>query len=224
MSIPLPPPIGDGFQTSPSSINYVDVHAKDNLQERTNTGLVQGAPWNPGVVLAKDSLEVPLENLLPLTNPRTEPDRPTLLPLFRAPLVQDRPIEEPLTNHYQQLRDALSPFLQAKLEGNDLTEKGEKDPDVSALDATLNLFASFLSQSERLQRPIVEKEGVEETRSALESLPSRSLQTSLVLGERLEEELRTHLSDIGSNDPSYDLLGKVFGLLQETRQVLYGLA
>ena len=63
MSIPLPPPIGDGFQTSPSSVNYVDVHAKDNLQERTNTGLVHGAPWNPGVILAKDSLEVPLENL-----------------------------------------------------------------------------------------------------------------------------------------------------------------
>lgn len=223
MSIPLPPPIGDGFQTSPSSVNYVDVHAKDNLQERTNTGLVQGAPWNPGVVLAKDSLDVPLENLLPLTNQKTEPDRPTLLPLFRAPLVRDRPLEEPLANYYQQLRESLSPFLQAKLEGNEHTEKGEKDPDVSALDATLNVFAGFLGQTEKLQRPVAEKEGVEETKQSLQSLPSRSLAASLALGERLEKELEGHLSEIGPNDPSYDLLGNVFGLLRETRQVLYGL-
>ena len=223
MSIPLPPPIGDGFQTSPSSVNYVDVHAKDNLQERTNTGLVHGAPWNPGVILTKDSLEVPLENLIPLTNPRSEPSRPTLLPIFRAPLSADRPLEESLPNFYQELRNSLSPFLQAKLEGNDQTEKGDKDPDVSALDATVNLFASFLGRSEHLKRAVVEKEGMEGTQKMLQSLPSTSLQASLFLGERLEKELAGHLSEIGSNDPSYDLLTRVFGLLQETRQVLYGL-
>ena len=109
------------------------------------------------------------------------------------------------------------------MEGNDQTEKGDKDPDVSALDATVNLFASFLGRSEHLKRAVVEKEGMEGTKKMLQSLPSTSLQASLFLGERLEKELAGHLSEIGSNDPSYDLLTRVFGLLQETRQVLYGL-
>ena len=220
MSIPIPPSIGDGFQANPSSPNYSDLHSPDKLEERTNSQLIHGAPWNKGVVLAKDSLDVPMEVQFDLTNTRSEQGRPVIPHLFQTRFMEDAPPPETRHDYYTELRGSLSPLLQTKLTQNEQLDLEEKDPDLAALDASLQFQAAFLERADRLSRPAASNEELQQTTASFLALPNTTRNATREFGQHIQTFLDRHLSSIGPNDPSYDLLSHISSVLKEANQLL----
>lgn len=220
MSIPIPPSIGDGFQASLSSPSYIDVHSPDKLAERTNSELVHGAPWNKGVVLTKDSLDAPLETQFDLTNARSEQGRPVIPHLFQTRFMEDAPLIEGRPNYYAELRSGLSPLLQTKLTQNEQLDLEDKDPDIAALDAGLKFEAALLESADRLSRPAAANEELKQTTAAFSALPEVTRHATRQFGQQITAFLDTHLSTIGPNDPSYDLLSHISSVLKDAHQLL----
>ncbi|MBA2369895.1 MAG: hypothetical protein H0V82_12890, partial [Candidatus Protochlamydia sp.] len=112
MSTALPPPTGFGFTSSQSSPDFVDLNSTEKSQRTNNTQLKQGNPVSPGVILSKDSIEIPIEVAFGINNDKANSSRPTLLPLFRTRYVEDRTTEDLTFTFYMERLSSLPLELQ----------------------------------------------------------------------------------------------------------------
>lgn len=207
-------PIGTGFTSSPSSPDYVDLNSNDKIQERSR-GIQQGPAT--GAVLSKDSLDVPLEEALPISDERAGSSRPTLMPLFRTRYVEDKEVTD-LTQHFvQRLRDALDPGLRARLEQDETQVFDDRDPDLIALDQGFIQFgAEVLTRTAMAGLPVSEDDPQMIAAQNYLSLPKAARQESVAYGSMIDQYLDRFLANIGPNDPSYDLLLKASNQLKQT--------
>ncbi|WP_068467246.1 hypothetical protein [Candidatus Protochlamydia phocaeensis] len=213
------PSVGVGFTSSPNSPDYIDLSSKDQVQETTNNRIPQGAPWNKGVILAKDSLEVPIEIAFGINNDRTEPGKPSLLPLFRTRFVDDHQVEDLSRSYYLELRDNLPTDLQKILSQDEAKPNIEdRDPDLMALDNSLRFEANILALADHLSVPQSD-EGVLIGAQQFLALPTLVKQELLAYGANVGQFLDRYLAEIGPNDPSYDLLLNVSNQMKEAYQL-----
>lgn len=215
------PPVGIGLTSNPNSPEYRELNSQEQLQVMTNQS--QGTHSNRGAILAKDSLNVPLEFAFRIANENAQPDRPVLLPLFRARDIADKEqLEEPIRNYYEELRAGLSPPLREKLEQNERILLEDRDPNLTALDQGLLRFGSAA-----LEQLI----GVMGAPLALDDIRMVGAQSYLESPDRVGEEIvnyatamNTYLDDylaqIGPNDPSYDLLLNASTQIRQALNVL----
>jgi hypothetical protein len=213
-------PIGGGFTSSPNSPDYIDISSKDLLQERTNNTIPQGSPGNRGVILTKDSLDVPLEFAFGITDDRSEPGRPTLLPLFRTLIVDDQKIPDTSRNYYEKLRNELSPNLKTKLEQDEQQPFEDRDPDLVALDNSLRFNANVLALAKSFSLPV--EEGHLSLIGAQQylNLPNAIRQEILTYGTTVSNYVDRFLAQIGPNDPSYDFLLNATNQIKQTLDLL----
>jgi hypothetical protein len=213
-------PTGTGFTGSQYSPEYVDLGSKDKLQQITDTTLKQGSPVNPGVILTKDGLDVPLEVQFGINDEKINSGRPTLLPLFRTRYVDDRTTEDNTQGYYQELRGQLSPTLQNLLAENELKSLEERDPDLVALDMSLRFEANWLAISNGLSVPSSSSESALIGAQQFLNMPSMVRSQMLDYGNKVSQFLDTYLATLRRDDPSFDILLNVSNQIKEAILIL----
>lgn len=211
-------PIGTGFTSSPSSPDYVDLNTNEKVRERSK-GIQQGP--TTGAVLAKDSLNVPLEEALPIAYEQIGSGRPTLMPLFRTRYVEDKETTDLTQNFAMKLRNALDPEMRARLETDEKQLFDERDPDLIALDQGLIQFgAEVLTHVAVAGLPVTADDARLVAAQNYLNLPEVAKQEGVAYGSMIDQYLDRFLSNIGPNDPSYDLLLKASNQLKQTLQIV----
>lgn len=214
------PSTGAGFSGSPYSPEYMDLNSKDNLQQITSSKLIQGSPWNPGVILAKDSLQVPLETQFGITDEKTNPGKPTLMPLFRTRYVDDHATEDKTQEYYQGLKANLPQNLQDLLNKNETQYAEDKDPDVIALDMSLRFEANWLAISDGLSVPSSQNESTLIGAQQFLNMPIMVKMQMLDYGTQVSGFLDHYLATTSSNDPGYDTLLNASNLIKDALVIL----
>lgn len=209
---PLPLTVTTGLSTGPNSPDYVDLGSKEKMQEVTNNKIPTGSSAGKGVILAKDSLDVPLETAFGIHNESTNTSRPTLTPLFRTRYV-DVTNQEPLgIPEYEELRNSLPAELRLKLEKDEKLPFRERDPDLIAFDNSLKF--------EAMRRAIIKQLGGAETGTILntnfQEMPEAAKQHLIGWSSQIVHHLENYLTYIGPNDPSYDLFLNAANQMKET--------
>lgn len=215
MSFPLPLPIGTGFTANPSAPDYIgDLQSKEKVDQRSK-GIQQGS--NAGAILAKDSLEVPLEAAMPISSEQIGSGRPALMPLFRTIQVKDKEVDN-LTDYFaQRLRQSLNPDLKTRLEEDEKQLFDDRDPDLIALDQGIIQFgAELLSRVALAGLPASSDDAQLIAAQRYLNLPEQAKQAGIEYGLTINQYLDQFLADIGHNDPSYQLLKEASDQLKET--------
>ncbi|CUI15984.1 conserved hypothetical protein [Candidatus Protochlamydia naegleriophila] len=214
------PPTGYGFSSSPTSPDYVDLNSTEKSEQLSNTQMKQGAPTNPGVILTTDSLEVPIEVAFGINSDKASSSKPSLLPLFRTRYVEDRQTEDLSLSYYQERLNSLTLEMQQRLNLDKSKPFEERDPDLIALDNSLKFEAHLMALAGSSSVP-----GSAPDESTLIGaqqylgLPDLVKQELLNYGLIVTNFLDDHLTTIGPNDPSYDLLLNVSNQLKEAMQL-----
>lgn len=199
-------PVGVGFTSHPNAPDYIELNSKEQQQQLTNSKIQQGSTDKRGVILTKDSLDIPLELAFGINNDRAETSRPTLLPLFRTRFVADREAEELSQNYYAILRSRLPPELQLKLLEDERELFEDRDPDLIALDNSLKFDANVLTLTTQFGVPILEDDMRLIAAQNYLNLPHTVKEELLAYASGVTDYLDQHLAQIGPNDPSYELL------------------
>lgn len=221
MSLNLPPSVTSGFTSSPSSPDFVDVQSKDKGQAIGNSSLKQGNPLNPGVILTKDSLSVPLEIAFGINNEKSASSRPSLLPLFRTRYVEDHPInDDQAKTYYQERLNSLPENLKSAIIKDKATDFDERDPDLIAGDRSLQIGAHLLATADGISNANLQDEQVAILSQQHINLPDQTKAGFLELGKSGTTFLDKSLAEIGSNDPAHDTLSNASHLLKETMNLL----
>jgi hypothetical protein len=214
----LPPSTGFGFTSSQSSPDFIDFNSTEKSQRTNNTQLKQGNPVTPGVILSKDSIEIPLEVAFGINNDKTNSSRPTLLPLFRTRYVEDRSTEDLSLIFYQERLSSIPLELQQKLNLEKSKPLEDRDPDLVALDESLRFEANLLALADGLSVPSSDEILIRA--QAFLALPNMVKHELLTYGLAVTNFLDRYLVSIGPNDPSYDLLLNVSNQLKEATSLL----
>ena len=217
-------PIGTGFSSSPNSPDYMDMGSKEILQQQAANKFLQGSPINPGVILTKDSLQVPLEVQFGITDERANSSNPTLMPLIRTRYVEDRTTEDTSLGFYQERRAKLSDGLKQKLDANDEAIRTGQfdliDQDVLALDMSLKFEANLMALANGLSVPSSGHESLLIGAQQYLAMPEAVKSEMISYGSKVVHFLDQHLSQIGSNDPSYDILLNASNQIKEALTLL----
>lgn len=203
--------------SGPNSPDYTNPNSKDNMQQINNTTIPQGFNPNKGVVLSSDSLNVPLEVLSHIQNDPSASSRPSLMPLFRTRYVEDPSSSNIGEEEYQTLRNNLPDELKAKLEQDEALPFRERDPDLIALDQSLRFEATMIALLKQLSGT--------ETTAGPSSLNFQNLdnlaETNLIgLTQYMVGALNHYLTDVGPNEPSYDLFLGTYNQMNEALTLL----
>ena len=207
---------------SSSTSNISPVYSREIEQVQTKKGIAEGASsTGKGVILAKDSLEVPYEKQAGIQANQAEAGRPSLPPLFRTRFVDDHQVEDLSRDYYQALRNNLPSLLKEKLEKDEAHSAfAERDPDLVALDMSLKFEAHLLALADTFSIPSASDEKVLMGIQRYLALPARVQQELLTYGSTVSHFLDHYLSNIGPNDPSYEILHNVSNQMKEALELL----
>ncbi|MCE2983971.1 MAG: hypothetical protein LW832_10470 [Parachlamydia sp.] len=208
------PPTGYGFTGSQYSPDYSDPNTPEKSGQMTNTSVKQGNPINPGVILTKDSLEVPLEVQFGINNEQSGASRPSLLPLFRTRYVEDSQTEDLTLTHYQERLNSLPLELQQRLNLDKSKPLEDRDPDLVALDESLHFESNLLALAAKISISNEDPNLVIRAQQYL-AFPDHVKKELLAYANSVTNFLDDHLASIGPNDPAYDLFLGVSNQLKE---------
>lgn len=218
--LPLPPPVFSG--NTPISPDFTNPNMKDLSQQVVNSTLQQGSASHvsPGVVLAKDSLSVPLEVLMGINNQKTESSRPTLLPVFRTRYVEGgQTTNLDSSADYIELRNTLLGRL-----GMTVTdyEQGlsEGNLDLISTDQFLQFAAKQKALAKQFQAPVADMEGMQQTTEAFKTMSDVVKNNILNMTNGTIRQLSEYLRQMGPNLPGHDLWLSALNDLEETKGVL----
>lgn len=204
---------------SGTSSNLTPDYTRQLEQEQAKKTGSQGT--SRGANLSKDSLEIPLEKQFNVSSQQIEAGRPSLPPLFRMRFVEDSRGEDLSRDYYQTLRNSLPPILREKLEKDEAQIVPEdRDPDMVALDSSLRFEANLLALADTLSVPSTSDEKVLVGAQQYLALPSLVKQELLAYGTTISHFLDDHLSTIGPNDASYDILFNISNQMKEALNLL----
>lgn len=216
----LPPSVSVGYSSGPNSPDYVDQLSKDGMQQINNSKIQQGHIQNPGVILSSDGLDVPLETAFAINDPRTESNRPTLMPLFRTRYVELPKADSSSEQDYQTLRNHLPPDLQAKLTADESLPSNERDPDLIALDGSLRFEAARMTITRYIGTAPADVERAQASTANYAQMPDQVTSNLLGFSGYIVDKLNQHLQELGPNDPSYDMFSGVSNLIKESINLL----
>lgn len=202
---PIPLTVTTGMPSGPLSSNYVDLLSKDNLQQINNTKIQQGHSANRGVILTQDGLNVPLETAFGIHDEKSESSRPTLSPLFRTRYV-DQPNQGDDGSDYAELRNSLPPELQELLTEDEKLPFRDRDPNMIALDNSLQFEANRRGLVKSLANPPIDIKRATADAANFKNLPAEAKHNIAHYSGQIVQGLDNYLQTIGPNDPSYDLL------------------
>lgn len=207
--------------SGPTSPDNYDLNSNDILQERTNSKVSSSSVANKGVVLTKDSLDVPLEVQFNITNDRTESGRPTLPILVRIRDTDNAALKDDLAlTFYQQFRSQLSPEMQERLLNDEEFSFQDRDPSYIALDVALRFQANLAAISEMLKQDDLNRDKIEASIASFNHLPVQVNQALNNFNQEVLNHLSIYLHTIGRNDPSYDILASVSNQINEALNLL----
>lgn len=219
---PIPLTVRTGVPTGPMAPDYVDLLSKENLQQINNTKIQQGHSATRGVILTQDTINVPLETAFGINNERSETSRPTLMPLFRTRYVEMPKLSNFIESDYAVLRNQLPTELREALESNEKLPFKDQDPDLIALDQSLQFEASRRTLIKILGNPPVDQERALADAVNFIKLPEMVSKNILNYGYTITNCLDRYLGALGPNDPSYDLLLKTSNQIKELLQEYRG--
>ncbi len=207
------------INTGPGSPDYIDFNNKDTTQEWIINRMPTGS-GNKGVVLTKDTLDIPLETQFGIHDERSESSRPTLMPLFRTRYVDTPESQDELTASYQNLVDSLPAPIKEALK-NDMSQPfEERDANWIAFDNSLRFLAGFQNTVAILARPTDTSDQAQIRAQNYLQLPNQVKQRLNSYGTDLVNRLNNYLNQIGPNDPAHDLFSNVSSLIAQTIQHL----
>jgi len=220
---PLPPPTTVVYTPGPNAPDYMDMQSKEGKQERTNvtTPTISTLSQNPGVVLSKDGLDVPLEFAFQILNERTGFTRPSLMPLFRTRYVAGAKEEEPsAATEYQKLRDALNPEMKQRLSDNEKLPLAQQDPSLIAFDQALRFEAVTTAIIKYLGGPDMDPERAVADAANFKNMPEATKQNMLNVSQMILNGVDSYLVTVGPNDPAFVLLSGAAGQIKEAMALL----
>lgn len=221
MSTTLPPSTGSGFTNSPFSPDYIDLNSKDKINTTNASNPVQNSPINPGVILTKDSLDIPLIMQGGITNERPQPPKPELdLVLFTNRYVDTPEFEDKTITFYNELKSNLSPALQEQLKENEQKDFEDQDPNLIALDAGLQMQAIWIAMAETLAVHPPSNEPLSHATELFLDLPLTFGNNFAAFGMSISNHLDQYLATISSDDPGYDLLLNTSNQIKDALAIL----
>ncbi len=207
--------------SSNTSSNLTPDYSKETIQIHARKAASATSSHSKGVILAKDSLEVPYEKQVGIQTNEAEAGRPFLPPLFRTRFVDDRKVEDLSRDYYQALRNRLPSPLKEKLEADETQiVLADRDPNLVALETSLKFEANLLALADQLVilNPNDEKALLRAQQYL--ALPEVVQKEILNYGSTVTRFLDHYLSTIGPNDPSYDILINVSNQVKEALELL----
>lgn len=206
---------------SSTNSNLTPDYSKETTQVQAKKAASQGASSaGKGVILTKDSLEVPFVEQTSVHANEAEAGRPSLPPLFRARFVDDRQVEDLSRDYYQALRESLPALLKEKLENDEEKLFEDRDPNLVALDTSLKFEANLLALADTILIPNADNEKVLLGAQQYLALPEIVQKELLTYGSTVTRFLDHYLSTIGRNDPSYEILVNVSNQIKEALELL----
>ncbi len=220
MSHALPPSIGTGFTGSQYAPDYVDMLSKEKLNEMNTRNPVQNSPVQPGVVLAKDGLDVWI-NESGITNVKGEPARPSLATINKT-LITSYPNlpEDKSITHYHNLRSGLPDDLKGQLTDDEEKTFEERDPNLIAMDANKRLNANWMAMAEGLSVPSSKDEPISTATKAFNAMPETVGNNMLHHGAKIGHHLDHYLSTIRSDTPGFDILLNASNQIKDAGTIL----
>lgn len=209
MTSPLP-----GIGSGPVYNNQVKESEKGHDRSSSSVG-------QKGAILAKDSLDVPLEVQFGIETDQASAGRPMLPPLFNIRMADDRQGEDLTYEYYLQLREKLSPLLQEKLTQNEAQiDPADRDADLMALDASLKFEAGLLAWADQISAPGKNNEETLISARQFVALPELVQKELAAHGSKVQQFLERYLSNSGPNDPGYDILVQISNRMKEAIDLL----
>lgn len=121
----------------------------------------------------------------------------------------DNAMDKTITEEYNNLLQGLSSNLKSRLEADLQKPIEERDPNLHALDLTLQFAAGVMSSIARFSRSIPDKDPALEGAQMYQSLPNAANQASLSFASTVLDALEQYALSLGPNHPSYDMFMQV---------------
>lgn len=203
------------------SSNLVPDYSKETSQVQIKKGISEGNAQAKGVILSKDSLEIPFEKQVKISSQEAEPGRPSLPPLFRTRFLEDREVEDLSRDYYLALRNSLPQALKEKLNQEEkLLTLADRDPDLAALDGSLKFEANLLALTDVASAPKVGDENTLLGAEREQALPEIVQQELSAYGATVSDFLDSYLSTLSREDPSYEMFHHVSNQIKEALNLL----
>jgi len=203
------------------SSNLTPDYSKETSQVQIKKGISEGSSDEKGVILTKDSLEVPFERQVKIASQEAEAGRPSLPPLFRSRFVEDREGEDASRAYYLALRAGLPPLLKEKLERNERAlSPDDRDPDFAALDGSLKFEARLLALTDTLAIAMKGEANALQGAEQEPGIPLHVQEEISTYGAAVGQFLERYLSSLGRNDPGFEALLNVSNQIKEALSLL----
>lgn len=201
---------------SGQNFNLTSFDTKEVEKERTKTS----SSISNGAILTKDTLEIPFEKQISIQSQEAEAGRPYLPPLFQIRLSEDNQLEDLSLSYYEALREQLDPLLKLKLKKDEANALVDRDPDLVALDSSLQFEAQLLAMADIVSFPSNQEEEVLIATSLYSTLPTLMQRQLLDDGAAILHFIEPYLDSIGSNDPTYEALINISNQIKEDLKLL----